>query len=90
MTDEEAVLSRVPGTVGVDTEAGEVLLGADGELVQLDAIGSRVWQLLAGGPSYAVLVRTLCHEYAVDPETCRRDVDALLDRLRGHGLVTPG
>ena len=85
---DDAPLTRARGAIGVQTEAGEVLLAADGELVQLDAIGSRVWELLAGRPSYDDLVTTLCGEYDVDPDTCRHGVDALLERLRGHGLVT--
>ena len=53
----------------------------------LDEIGSRVWELLEEPRSIDELCATLRGEYDVDPETCRGDVTALVERLREAKLV---
>ena len=53
----------------------------------LDAVGTRVWQLLNEGQGQSAMVDTLLEEYEVDRETLERDISELLDRLSGAGLI---
>jgi hypothetical protein len=53
----------------------------------LDAVGTRVWQLLNDGQGQSAMVDTLLDEYEVERETLERDISELLDRLSGAGLI---
>jgi sulfur transfer complex TusBCD TusB component (DsrH family) len=72
------------------TLGGEaVILGLrDGVYYGLDAVGARVWALIAEPRVIADLVTTIVGEFDVTPERCERDVLALLDDLAARGLVT--
>jgi hypothetical protein len=59
----------------------------DGIYYGLDAVGTRVWELLAGGMSEEQLCDTIVEEYEVDRETAARDLDALLGELLGRRLI---
>lgn len=54
----------------------------------LDAVSTRVWQLLQGGADSAELVDTLLLEYDVERAELQRDIDALLAQLGEAGLIT--
>jgi hypothetical protein len=53
----------------------------------LDAVGTRVWQLLNDGQGQSAMVDTLLDEYEVERETLERDISELLDRLSAAGLI---
>lgn len=53
----------------------------------LDAVGSRVWQLVQEPKRVSEIRDTLLEEYEVDPERCDRDLIGLLQRLAEEGLV---
>lgn len=53
----------------------------------LDAVGTRVWQLLVERRTVDALVSAMLSEFDVDEATLRRDVAALLDRLKAEGLI---
>src|SRR5215218_6741371 len=75
----------------VSTSLGEetVILGmGDGVYYGLDAVGARVWELLATPRRVSDLVRTVVGEFDVAPEQCERDVLALLDDLAERRLVS--
>jgi hypothetical protein len=56
---------------------------------RLDDVGSRIWELLQA-PSRVDRVRdALVAEYDVAPETCERDLLAILQELAAAGLVEP-
>ncbi|MBW2734524.1 MAG: PqqD family protein [Deltaproteobacteria bacterium] len=69
----------------------------DGELVildlhsesylGLDAVGTRIWQLLASTDSIEAVFEQLLEEYEVEAETLRADLVELLEDLCGRGLV---
>ena len=69
--------------------AGEtVILGLSaGRYYGLDAIGSRVWQLIQEPKSIAEIVRTIVAEYEVEPARCEADLLALVQKLADAGLV---
>ena len=55
----------------------------------LDPIASRIWELLEQPLDLDELVEKLMEEYEVDAETCRQDVQALLEDMQGRGLIAP-
>jgi hypothetical protein len=65
-----------------------VLLDLDSEqYFGLDAVGTRVWQLIGEGATSDAVVDTLLEEYEVDRATLAADVAELLDRLAEAGLI---
>ena len=65
-----------------------VLLDYKGEVYYgLDAVGSRIWELLAGGATIAAVIDTLAEEYAVAREDLQRDVERLIGELQQCGLL---
>lgn len=74
----------------VSTALGDetVILGMeDGVYYGLDAVGARVWTLLAIPRRVSELVSTITDEFEVTPEQCERDVLALLDELSERRLI---
>ena len=53
----------------------------------LDAVGSRIWQLLGEGMGTEAVVETLLLEYEVERDALAADVAALLEQLAEAGLV---
>ena len=53
----------------------------------LDAVGTRVWQLLNEGQGRSALGATLLDEYEVEREGLERDIYELIERLKGAGLI---
>ena len=70
--------------------AGEsVLLNlSTGTYFGLDAVGTRLWHLIAEHGSTALALETLLTEYDVDMPRLQKDVDALIDQLLVKGLLT--
>ena len=85
-SDSCVVLSdeQVSTSLGQET----VILGmGDGVYYGLDAVGARVWALLATPRRVSELVRVVVGEFDVTSEQCERDVLALLDELSERRLV---
>ena len=85
-SDSCVVLSdeQVSTSLGQET----VILGmGDGVYYGLDAVGARVWALLATPHRVSELVRAVVGEFDVSWEQCERDVLALLDELSERRLV---
>ena len=69
-----------------------------GEMVLLDVateqylavneVGSRIWELLAGGATVDETVATLSGEYRIDPAVLTADVEEFVGRLLSLGVVT--
>lgn len=69
--------------------AGEsvlVHLGA-GNYFGLDAVGTRIWQLLAAQHSVQAIAALLLREFDVDERQLRLDLDALVAQLLAQGLL---
>lgn len=77
---EEPVTAEVDGTVVM------MSLGR-GKYFGLDAIGTRVWELIEQPVSIRRICETLSIEYEVDAVTCERDVIELLEEMIGEDLV---
>lgn len=54
----------------------------------LDAVGTRLWHLIAEHGSTAVVFETLLTEYDVDALRLQKDLDALIDQLLAKKLLT--
>jgi len=54
----------------------------------LDAVSTRVWQLLQGGVERAEIIDRLLAEYDVERVVLERDVEELLAQLVDAGLIT--
>jgi hypothetical protein len=90
--DGLTLTARVTPTEGVvfqQLQEEAVLLNLDSGLYfGLDPIGTRIWNLLAGGQSLPQVVSTIMAEYEVDTEQCTADLLKLLGDLEAHGLVS--
>ena len=70
----------------LDNETVIVNLAA-GTYYSLDAIGTRVWELIQKPTSIADVCAVLVQEYQVEESQCRDDVFDLLDTLAAEGLL---
>ena len=53
----------------------------------LDAVGTRMWQLVTSSPSIEAARIQLLEEYDVDSETLRCNLSELLEHLVENGLI---
>ena len=86
--DTDPVPTRAPEPDVVDV-GGELLLvdpRTDG-IHQLNVQGGAVWSVLDGEGTVGDLVADLADAFEVDDDVVREDVHALLDRLKGAGLL---
>lgn len=69
---------------------GEVVLVqlSTNRIYSLNETGARLWALLEAGYDPPGIRRELCREFDVDPAQLEDQVDTLLDRLAGEGLLT--
>jgi hypothetical protein len=80
----------VPGAhVLMQPTAGEAVLldTASERYFGLDAVGTRVWQLLAGGSALVDVHQALLREFDVAPAQLESDLLSLVDQLADAGLV---
>jgi len=75
--------------VSQEIDGETVLLDMDGEnYFGLNAVGTRVWQLLQEPNTLENIFATLIIEYNVEASQLRADLDEIVDRLHTAGLVT--
>jgi hypothetical protein len=79
-----------PFVIARELSGETVLLNLEsGIYYGLDAVGTRVWQLLMQGRTIASVCETMIDEYDVAPDVLRGDVARLVGELRERGIVTP-
>ena len=84
----DAVLRLSPDVVFRELDAESVVLDlSSGRYFGLNAVGTRVWQLIGQGQAVDSLIKTVAGEYEADEATIERDVLALLEELATRGLV---
>jgi hypothetical protein len=84
--DSRVVVSDEQVSTALGNET--VILGmVDGVYYGLDAVGARVWALLATPRRVSELVEVITDEFDVASAQCERDVLALLDELSERRLV---
>jgi hypothetical protein len=78
-----------PSVICRELSGETVLLNLEsGVYYGLDAVGTRVWQLLVQGCTIAAVCETMVEEYDVAPDVLRDDVVRLVGELRERGIVT--
>jgi hypothetical protein len=79
-----------PSVIARELSGETVLLNLEsGVYYGLDAVGTRVWQLLMEGRTIAGICETMVDEYDVAPDVLHGDVIRLVAELRERGIVTP-
>ena len=81
LTIPDDVMFRILGDEAV------ILNVASGVYFGLDAIGTRMWQLMSEHGSTDNVVETMLNEYEVEEGQLRRDLDNLIQQLSEKGLV---
>lgn len=59
-----------------------------GDYYGLDAIASRIWQLLESQKTVDEICQQLLKEYEVTEEQCQQDVISFLDEMAKHNTVS--
>ena len=77
---EDALFQEVSGETVILDMASETYFG-------LDAVGTRVWQLMQEKAALQPVFDSLLQEYEVEPETLERDLADLLASLEEAGLI---
>lgn len=78
--DPELVCSNVDGQVAL-------LSIKNGSYYGLDAVGSRIWELIDVPSAVSEICARLVGEYNVDPSHCERHVLEFLQKLSDAGLL---
>ena len=85
----EAVIGVVRDHVSCRIGEETVILNADsGVYIGLNAVGSRILDLLQDPMTIAKICNTLIQEYAVPRNICEHEVGAFVDALHRLGLVS--
>ncbi len=88
MSDSPALFQRLPDTLTAEIEGELVALNVEkGTCYGLNAIATRVWNLIEAPMSLDQICDTLTGEYDVDRSTCEAEVEQLLNDFVGEGLV---
>ena len=59
-----------------------------GNYLGLTEVGARIWELIEIPRDLDSLCSALQEEFEVDAETCRAEVVAFVEEMRGHGAIT--
>ena len=82
------VIARSSELVSSDIDGEVVMMSIEnGKYYGLDKTGSRIWELLENQFSVSGLIDQLLLEFAVDRETCERDVVAFLEQLDEDNML---
>jgi len=81
--------AKVRADVMFQEVSGElVLLDLNSEsYFGLDAVGTRIWQLIAEDGNLQRVFECMLTEYAVEPEKLEQDLTELVTGLRDNGLI---
>ena len=85
ITLKDMVLTEIEGEYYA-VPVGEAAQRFSG-MIRMNRTGKRIFELLMEGLDQAAVVQKLTEEFDVDEETARNNVSAILDKLRGAGLL---
>ena len=77
----DALFQEVSGETVILDIASEAYFG-------LDAVGTRVWQLMRENGQTQLVFDAMLREFEVEPDALERDLADLLARLEEAGLIT--
>ena len=82
-------ISLSPDVISQEVSGETVLLDLESEnYFGLDAIGTRIWQLIKETNELQSIFDTLLEEYDVSEERLQQDLDTLLGEITKLGLAT--
>jgi len=83
------ILTRSPATAWRVIEGEAVILSLDTKVFRgLNAVGSRVWELIDGRNGMDEIVEVITREFDVTRERAAADVGAFVQQLLDKSLVT--
>ena len=65
-----------------------IVLPAQGEVLVLNEVGSRIWELADGSRTVQDIVRVIVSEYEAGPEIAKRDIEELLTSLEAKQAIS--
>jgi hypothetical protein len=78
-----------PQVISQEVAGETVLLDLESECYfGLDAVGTRIWQLIGDSGELLAIYNTLLEEYEVDEAQLLSDLEALITKASGQGLIT--
>lgn len=81
----DKVSESVRSTHGQD---GAIVLDVQqGQMFNLNLVGSRILELLGQGSSEAAIVDVVSREFHAAPDLVKQDLRDFLETLRSHGLI---
>jgi hypothetical protein len=85
----DQTISVSPTVISQEVAGETVLLDLESECYfGLDAVGTRIWQLIGEHGDLRRIFSTLLEEYEVEEAQLLEDLKALITDARGRGLVT--
>ena len=88
MIREESYVKRNNEVFASEIDDEVVMMNIDtGKYYGMDAIGSRIWELIADEIQVKELIGKLMEEYDVEEEQCRKDVLEFLNQLNANKLL---
>lgn len=58
-----------------------------GKYFKVDAVGSRIWEIIKESTSIQILLNQLVEEYDVSFEECQKDVLSFIEKLQQDNLI---
>ena len=78
-----------PDVISQEVSGETVLLDLESEnYFGLDAVGTRIWQLIKENDDLQAIYNTLLEEYEVEEKRLQTDLEAILGEVTQLGLVT--
>lgn len=82
-------ISPSPDVISQEVSGETVLLDLGSEnYFGLDAVGTRIWQLIQENGDLHEIYKTLLNEYEVEEAQLQADLEALLTQASERGLIT--
>jgi hypothetical protein len=82
-------ISLSPDVISQEVSGETVLLDLKSEnYFGLDAVGTRIWQLIRDNGDLQVILETILDEFDADEARIRGDLEALLSEIADLGLIT--
>jgi hypothetical protein len=84
----ESVVVRSGQLIEAEVQGEVVALDVDrDQCYGLDKVAARIWRMIVAPSRVGDVCNRLAHEYDVEESRCAHEVLALLEDLRGEGLV---
>jgi Coenzyme PQQ synthesis protein D (PqqD) len=84
----DTIITQGEGLVSSQIDGEIVMMSVNNEQYYgLDAVGSRIWELIAQPRSVFEVCETLLSEFQVDRDTCQRDVLKFVEHLYAEKII---